>query len=125
MSTTLPPSDSDQPPGKVLDFPATRSVARPEGSVQHSKVYEGEIVDESGPALVDRPGVADDDDDRPIAERLARLTKARRPILASWLRSWTEFLGVIKWAAVHLGHILAFHAVRSPIYGGRLLLRAP
>lgn len=128
MSTTLPPSDPDQQDnGKVLDFPGSRTLTtRSDASAQESEVVEGEIVDETVSTMVDQSSGADDDaDDRPIAYRLAQLTKARRPILASWLRSWAELLGVIKWAATHVVHIITFHAVRLPIYAGKLLLRSP
>jgi hypothetical protein len=116
MSTNDP-----EPPaaGNVLDVPVNRPGTDLEPAAE---VLDAEIVDET--TLVDQPQ-STDNDDRPLAVRLAELTKARRPILASWLRSWTALLGVIRWAATHTGHIVAFHAVRVPIYAGTLLLRSP
>jgi S-DNA-T family DNA segregation ATPase FtsK/SpoIIIE len=115
MSTT----DPEPAAGNVLDFPINRPGTDLEPAAE---VLDAEIVDET--TLVDQPQ-STDTDDSPLTKRLAELTKARRPILASWLRSWTELLGVIRWAATHTGHIAAFHTVRVPIYAGTLLLRSP
>jgi DNA segregation ATPase FtsK/SpoIIIE, S-DNA-T family len=113
MSTMLPPDD--QPTGgKVLEFPANRP-AHQDGTAEPAA--------EPNHVSVDQPDTTDDKD--PLADRLARLTKARRPVLASWLRSWSELVGVVKWATRHAGHIVAFHAVRSPLYACKLLWRSP
>jgi S-DNA-T family DNA segregation ATPase FtsK/SpoIIIE len=42
-----------------------------------------------------------------------------------WLTSAKEFADAARWLAGHVGHTAAFHAVRTPVYGGRLAVRAP
>lgn len=123
MPATVTPDPGQPTGGRVLDFPATRPMIEP--APEDGEVVDAEIVDDSDPILVDHIGPADDADDRPLAERLAELSKARRPILASWLRSWADLIGVLRWAAVHAGHVAAFHVVRTPIYAAKLLLRSP
>lgn len=118
MSTTLPPTDPDQPIGKVIGFPRT-----PPAAIDDGEVLEGELVEETSPAVVDQDSTADDD--RPISELFARLAKARRPILASWMRSWSDLRSVVKWAMAHACHVITFHVVRSPLYAGKLVWRSP
>ncbi|MEU7061630.1 cell division protein FtsK [Streptomyces sp. NPDC046197] len=50
---------------------------------------------------------------------------ARRTVLPPWLCSWPELTGAARWLGTYLGHIVAFHAVRSPVYAGRLVARTP
>ncbi|MFI7272638.1 cell division protein FtsK [Streptomyces sp. NPDC049879] len=76
-------------------------------------------------ATDDRPPLADRPD-APEPSRLTRLRSAkRRPVRPDWLRSKTGFLDGARWLAGHLGHTLAFHGLRSPVYLGRLLVRCP
>jgi S-DNA-T family DNA segregation ATPase FtsK/SpoIIIE len=49
----------------------------------------------------------------------------RRPVIAPWLRSRTQFVQTAKWAANYAGHVSAYHAVRLPLYAGKLALRSP
>ena len=49
----------------------------------------------------------------------------RRPVIAPWLRSRTEFTQTARWAVDHAGHVTAYHAVRLPVYAGTLALRSP
>jgi S-DNA-T family DNA segregation ATPase FtsK/SpoIIIE len=67
--------------------------------------------------------------DPPAAPRTVGLGRwmdaKRRQVLPAWLHSRSEFATVAKWAAGYVGHISAFHAVRTPIYAGALMLRAP
>lgn len=49
----------------------------------------------------------------------------RRPVIAPWLRSRTQFVQTAKWAADHAAHVFAYHGVRLPLYAGKLALRSP
>jgi S-DNA-T family DNA segregation ATPase FtsK/SpoIIIE len=91
------------------------------------EVADAEIVDDDQPVpvLVDQAVALVPADDRPLPDRLAELTQARRPILPGWLQQHDELTAVLRWAATHTGHVAAFHAVRCPLYAGRLAARAP
>lgn len=121
--------DADEPTGgKVLDFPNVH------GTDADPVASAGEVIDadpgtvdndQTAPLPVDQPGPATDADDRPLVDRLAEMTKARRPILPSWLRSRDELAEVTRWAACHVGHVTTFHAVRVPVYAAKLFGRSP
>lgn len=59
-----------------------------------------------------------------IAERQAYLADAP-PVVPPALRRWDDFTNTCRWAASYYAHVTAFHALRAPVYLGRLLLRAP
>jgi DNA segregation ATPase FtsK/SpoIIIE, S-DNA-T family len=68
--------------------------------------------------LVDQPT------DTPAATPPAR-PPIKRPIIPPWLRTWPSITAALRaWALLWL-HTMAFHAVRLPVYGGRLLRRSP
>jgi S-DNA-T family DNA segregation ATPase FtsK/SpoIIIE len=48
-----------------------------------------------------------------------------RPILPPWLRHRAELRNTAHWAVRHVAHLGALHAVRLPLYGGRLLIYSP
>ena len=48
-----------------------------------------------------------------------------RPILPPWLRQRDELRSALRWALLHVAHLSAFHAVRLPKYGARLLVYSP
>jgi DNA segregation ATPase FtsK/SpoIIIE, S-DNA-T family len=50
---------------------------------------------------------------------------ARRPVLPPWLRHPDQRASAAKWAAVHVSHTAAFHAVRVPVYSLRTALHSP
>ncbi|QNA74184.1 cell division protein FtsK [Streptomyces sp. So13.3] len=79
------------------------------------------VATETGPSVVMVDGPA------PVGPSgLGRWMGAkRRQVLPDWLQSTAEFKAVATWAAGYVGHITAYHAVRSPIYAGTLALRAP
>ncbi|MFI0908699.1 cell division protein FtsK [Streptomyces sioyaensis] len=57
---------------------------------------------------------------------LGRLMGAkRRPIVPEWLKSTNELKTAATWVAGHYGHTAGYHALRSPVYAGRLALQAP
>lgn len=59
-----------------------------------------------------------------LAEKQAYLADAP-PVVPPALRRWTVFKDTARWAAAYYWHTSAFHALRTPVYLGRLLLRAP
>ncbi|MDX3855041.1 cell division protein FtsK [Streptomyces sp. AK02-01A] len=57
---------------------------------------------------------------------LGRLMGAkRRDTIPVWLRSSAELKTATRWAAGHYGHLVGYHALRSPYYAGRLALQSP
>src|SRR5450755_2989305 len=50
---------------------------------------------------------------------------ARRPVLPPWLRHRDQRASAAKWAAVHVAHTSAYHAVRVPHYSLRTALHSP
>jgi len=49
----------------------------------------------------------------------------RRPILPTWAQSWAAVGRVLRWNVANIGYAVAFHAVRTPLYAGRLLRYCP
>jgi len=81
-----------------------------------------DIIQNAEPRPVDRPEPAADG--TWIAERQAYLAEAP-PIVPPALRRWDAFKEAVRWTASYYGHVAGFHALRVPVYFGRLLLRAP
>ncbi|MEV4728744.1 cell division protein FtsK [Saccharopolyspora sp. NPDC049426] len=105
---------------RVLRFPSERlnpDQTRDEGESEH-QVIDGELVDEDQAPQVDQPHTAE------AGSSLVRHQK-REPILPGWASSVEEFRETAKWAMGYAGHTFAFHAVRCPVYLGRILIRIP
>ncbi|MFD8596128.1 cell division protein FtsK [Kitasatospora sp. NPDC059646] len=96
----------------------------------------GEVLDLDKARTERRPAPAGDADpdgadgqsvyvDQPLAVALPVPEGARRPILPAWLLSKSELAAQTRWAAGHVGHSLAYHAVRSPLYAAKLAARSP
>ncbi|WP_249416162.1 FtsK/SpoIIIE domain-containing protein [Streptomyces sp. TS71-3] len=49
----------------------------------------------------------------------------RMQVRPDWMRSRAGFMDGAAWSAGYVGHIAAYHALRSPIYVARLVYRAP
>ncbi len=49
----------------------------------------------------------------------------RRPILPAWVHDRRELRATSQWAVGHLWHTTRYHAVRTPLYGLRVAVRAP
>jgi S-DNA-T family DNA segregation ATPase FtsK/SpoIIIE len=60
-----------------------------------------------------------------LATALTTRRVQRRPVIPAWVRSRVEFGDRARWLAAHIGHSLAYHAVRVPLYAARLALRSP
>ncbi|MFJ1667329.1 FtsK/SpoIIIE domain-containing protein [Streptomyces bottropensis] len=82
-----------------------------------------DVIHDAQPRPVDPP-----DQQAPegtwLAEKQAYLADAP-PVVPPALRRWTVFKDTARWAAAYYWHTSAFHALRTPVYLGRLLLRAP
>ncbi|MEV4581856.1 cell division protein FtsK [Nonomuraea jabiensis] len=76
---------------------------------------EGAIV------RVDQPG-GDRRDWRADLEAKAR---TRQPIVPLWLRSRAEATDTLRWVGLHYAHVSGYQLARTPLYAGRLALRAP
>jgi S-DNA-T family DNA segregation ATPase FtsK/SpoIIIE len=119
--------------GKVLDFRKPTDLNAP-GTEGVPTVIDAELVNDDDTNAdtigavrerveVDPPGAVED---RSFEGRMrAALNGNRQPVFVGWLRSREEFTKTAKWAASHAGHTVAFHAVRLPVYGGKLALRSP
>lgn len=128
------PDPSDSEDARIFDFPAPDADLPTDATPVESEplakagdvVDVVDVVDDATPAplLVDQPDAADDDE-LSLTAHIAELTKARRPILPAWVRSRDELIDVTKWAATHAGHVTAYHAVRVPLYSGKLIIRSP
>lgn len=103
--------------GSVADLDKARSGRREPAGCDRASDRSDD--DGEPPAQVDAPGSAG-------PGRFARMRDAkRRPVRPDWLRSKAGFVDGVTWAAGYTGHILAFHALRSPVYAARLVYRAP
>lgn len=96
--------------------PAPADAPAPEGFTEVTPATEA-------PVLVDQPDTA-----QPagawVAERRAYLADAP-PVIPSWLRHSSEFADAARWATSYYSHLTAFHAVRTPLYTGRLIAQSP
>lgn len=133
-TTTLANPEPDEPGGssRVSEFRRAEpgSAAATGSSAAAAElvgpVIEAELVEDrpdGAPVAVDPPRMRRD---RSLPARMvAAGSAARRPILAPWLRSTTELIAVLRWAMAHVAHTSLFHAVRIPLYAGRLAARSP
>jgi DNA segregation ATPase FtsK/SpoIIIE, S-DNA-T family len=59
-----------------------------------------------------------------VADRQAYLAEAP-PVVPAFLRNAAVFADAVRWTTSYYTHVTGFHALRAPVYLGRLLLRAP
>ncbi|MFF2630062.1 cell division protein FtsK [Kitasatospora griseola] len=97
--------------GEVLDLDKARTERRP----ATAPTGDGEDDVDGQSVYVDQPAVVP----------LPAPEGARRPILPAWLLSKSELAKQARWAVGHVGHSLAYHAVRSPLYAAKLAARSP
>ncbi|OIJ69217.1 cell division protein FtsK [Streptomyces mangrovisoli] len=120
------------PAGDVVDLNKARS-ARSESAdfgadrsadlqpTESGDPSEGESGD-SAPAMVDRPAPAQSGPG--LIDRIR--DSKRLDVLPAWLKSGPEFADAMRWLAGHVGHTVAFHAVRVPfLYVPKLVWRSP
>jgi S-DNA-T family DNA segregation ATPase FtsK/SpoIIIE len=60
-----------------------------------------------------------------IGEPVWRTGARTRPILPAWLTSTAELKAAARWTWEYVWRTAAFHAVRVPVYAGKLALRSP
>ncbi|MFJ4677132.1 cell division protein FtsK [Kitasatospora sp. NPDC088783] len=102
--------------GEVLDLDKARAERRPAAP---TTLADNEENGENGEEL---PSVYVD---QAPAVPLPTPAGARRPILPAWLLSKTELRTQLKWVGGHVGHSVAYHAVRAPLYAAKLAARSP
>lgn len=96
--------------GTVLDFDKHRKTP----PTDHAGSTDG-----PPPVAVDGPNPAG-------PGYLERVAGAKlRAIVPAWAKSRAELTGMAKWLAAYHAHQVGYHAVRSPLYAGKLALRAP
>ena len=95
----------------VVDLGDARKKRRPEN-------WSADIDDEHD-EVGDEPLPVDPPDARPM------LAATRRPIIPAWLRSKGEALALARWLVGHYTHVWLYHLTRLPLYGSRLVFRAP
>ncbi len=81
-----------------------------------------------GPVLEGQIVRVDSNDGPDRGDWLADLenkARDRRPIVPLWLRSRTEAIDTLKWVGAHFAHVAGFQVTRTPLYAGRLAVRAP
>ena len=114
-----PETGSEDGPGRSVG--PVRATVQPGTSmaaalrVEDGEVLEGEIVP------VDGPHVRDSDW---LTELHAR-REQRHPVIPVWLRSWEQATATGKWVVGYAAHVVAYHLVRTPLYGLKLGLRSP
>ncbi|WKK21672.1 cell division protein FtsK [Streptomyces olivoreticuli] len=112
----------------VVDLDKARAAraeqpAAPEQEQVQEEPADSEATEEdgTGPVLVDRAA--------PVVSGpglLERVRDSKRlDVIPAWAKSRAEFADAVGWLAGHVGHTVAFHAVRSPVYAVKLAGRAP
>jgi DNA segregation ATPase FtsK/SpoIIIE, S-DNA-T family len=138
MTTTLASTPDPSDPrdhAQIIDFPGSApetTDARPQDPVPGPAVepapdvVDGDIVDED-PDVDTAPAVAVDPP--PVADGGSWLdhvrAQQRQPVIPGYLKTVADAKDAAKWVAKHYAHKTGYHAVRSPLYGLRLAVRAP
>jgi S-DNA-T family DNA segregation ATPase FtsK/SpoIIIE len=78
-------------------------------------VLTGQVVQ------VDQPG---HDRGNWLADLRARAAE-RRPVIPVWAQSRRELAATARWVGAHYAHVAAWHALRLPLVGLKLAIRAP
>ncbi len=108
MTDTDPDPDPDRPDtSAIIDLNTKRPAATPDDRDPDAVV----MVD--GPAPAGRGFLA------------RRMAAQRRAIVPDWLRSPGEFKATTRWAVGYAAHLTGYHAIRTPVYAGRLAVHAP
>ncbi|WP_432034194.1 FtsK/SpoIIIE domain-containing protein [Streptomyces antibioticus] len=82
-----------------------------------------DIIESTEPRPVDPPHSAPEPGTW-LAETQAYLAEAP-PVVPPALRRWPAFTETVRWATSYYAHVACFHALRAPVYLGRLLARSP
>jgi S-DNA-T family DNA segregation ATPase FtsK/SpoIIIE len=67
------------------------------------------------------------EDETPAGLRAVLAAKAaeRRPVVPGWVRDRDELRYALRWLAGHVWHTVGYHAMRAPVYAGRVTARVP
>jgi S-DNA-T family DNA segregation ATPase FtsK/SpoIIIE len=106
-------SQMHDPHGRVIDLASAREARERDHALTITP------VEDTAPATVEGIVLASS------AVRVPAPDKPRRPVVPDWLRDRDSARSAARWAAGYGLHCTAFHAVRSPLYLGRLVGRAP
>ncbi|TJZ55873.1 cell division protein FtsK [Streptomyces piniterrae] len=113
-----PEAEMTAPGADVVDLSKARS-ARKQLADEEPNTPADESGDPSARVMVDGPDVKG-------PGYLGRLMGAkRRAIVPEWLKTTAELKTAATWAAGHYGHMAGYHALRAPVYAGRLALQSP
>lgn len=85
-----------------------------------AEVIDAEVVDDETVSLPVRPDVPAPRSADPVPMPWDLQTVERRPVVATWLRDSQTRVRAVRWGVGYVWHLLAFHALRVPLY----LLRA-
>lgn len=117
--------------GEETAMPSNVRELRPGTALEVApKVLEAEFADEDQDDT-DQPGTpgevtAVDQPGGDSVDWVRRLQEAKRePILPAYLSSVQEAKATAKWVAGYYSHAARYHAVRAPLYGLHLAVRAP
>ncbi|OEV04020.1 hypothetical protein AN219_37590 [Streptomyces nanshensis] len=120
----------DASDGAVLDLGKARSAR-----TGPTETPDSHAAPSADPADSEAPDASGDGAERAVMVdradasgpgKLERIRDAKRmPVRPDWLRSKSGFVNGATWVAGYAGHTAAFHALRSPVYAGRLMLRTP
>ncbi|MFD5050860.1 FtsK/SpoIIIE domain-containing protein [Streptomyces tendae] len=83
-----------------------------------------DVIQDAEPRPVDPPQNTAPEAGAWVAERQAYLADAP-PVVPPALRRWDAFTTTCRWATSYYAHYIGFHALRTPVYAARLLMRAP
>lgn len=99
----------------------------PDGGVDPDEVDLGDPEDPEADGVRegDPVDLAERKDPTTPAEFRAAKSAARLPVFPAWLRSREEFRAAATWATTHYAMVSAYHAVRAPVYVGKIGLYAP
>ncbi|GAA5115976.1 FtsK/SpoIIIE domain-containing protein [Haloechinothrix salitolerans] len=97
------------------------------GTEVEPRVFDAEIVDDST-----EPDDADDGEgaksvpvDPPDSAVPAGPSGERHAVVPAWVRSREEIAQRTRWWVANLAHTGAYHAVRTPLYAGKLVAHSP
>jgi S-DNA-T family DNA segregation ATPase FtsK/SpoIIIE len=127
MATLNTPGPNGTEDARVVPLNVPRPRPAPDGTPDTGPDPRTDTGPDNGPVLegevirVDQPGP----DRADWLADLAARTKDRRPIIHPALRSRRGALATARWVAGHYRHVVLYHLVRVPKYGGKLAVRAP
>jgi S-DNA-T family DNA segregation ATPase FtsK/SpoIIIE len=103
--------------GEVVPFPAAGD---PPSGAAGDQADDADTTDACPPMPVDPAPVPAS----ALGRRWER-PEERRRVLPEWVTDQATRTAAVRWAAERVGHTAAFHAVRAPVYFGRLAGQAP